>query len=403
MSQYTFPQLVGYFWQLKANLFTVEEQVSVIEGTVSDGNKGDITLSSGGTSWVVNSAAITYGKIQDVSAASRLLGRGDSGAGNVQELTLGTNLSITGTTLNAASGGVTDGDKGDIDPHQADVATASVFYRKTAGTGAPEVQTLATLKTDLNLSGTNTGDQTSIVGITGTKAQFDTAVTDGNFLYVGDITQYTDEMAQDAVGAMVDGTLIYTDGTPLLSRATLTGDVIASAGSNALTIPADTVTYAKMQNVSAASRLLGRGDSGAGDPQEITLGANLTMAGTTLSASGGGGGGNSGVSTIDFGAFPGKSDTSVPVTGQAGILAGSAVTAVLQATATADHSIDEHMVENIKIVAGNIIAGTGFTIYAMNPDKNISGQQGTTNFRSRRYGGGDTRLYGTWTVAWRWS
>lgn len=37
-----------------------------------------------------------------------------------------------------------------------------------------------------NLSGTNTGDQTSIVGITGTKAQFDTAVTDGNFMYIGD-------------------------------------------------------------------------------------------------------------------------------------------------------------------------------------------------------------------------
>lgn len=37
-----------------------------------------------------------------------------------------------------------------------------------------------------NLSGTNTGDQTSIVGITGTKAQFDTAVTDGNFMYTGD-------------------------------------------------------------------------------------------------------------------------------------------------------------------------------------------------------------------------
>ena len=37
-----------------------------------------------------------------------------------------------------------------------------------------------------NLSGTNSGDQTSIVGITGTKAQFNTAVTDGDFLYVGD-------------------------------------------------------------------------------------------------------------------------------------------------------------------------------------------------------------------------
>ena len=36
------------------------------------------------------------------------------------------------------------------------------------------------------VTGANTGDQTSIVGITGTKAQFDTAVTDGDFLYVGD-------------------------------------------------------------------------------------------------------------------------------------------------------------------------------------------------------------------------
>ncbi|MFN6013074.1 MAG: hypothetical protein ACK47F_00090, partial [Flavobacteriales bacterium] len=43
-----------------------------------------------------------------------------------------------------------------------------------------------------NTSGTNTGDQTSIVGISGTKANFDTACTDGNFLYVGDIIGLTD-------------------------------------------------------------------------------------------------------------------------------------------------------------------------------------------------------------------
>lgn len=71
----------------------------------------------------------------------------------------------------------------------------------------------------------------------------------------------------------------------------LTGDVTAGpgSGSQAATIPNDTVTYAKMQNVSAASRLLGRGSaSGAGDVQELTLGSGLTMTGTVLSASGGG-------------------------------------------------------------------------------------------------------------------
>lgn len=60
------------------------------------------------------------------------------------------------------------------------------------------------------------------------------------------------------------------------------------SGASSVTLPNDTVSYAQMQNVSAASKLLGRGDSGSGDPQEITLGSGLTMTGTTLSASGGG-------------------------------------------------------------------------------------------------------------------
>jgi hypothetical protein len=52
---------------------------------------------------------------------------------------------------------------------------------------------------------------------------------------------FTDERAQDAVGGMVDTTLVYTDGTPLLSRAALTGDVAASAGSNSTTIQDNSV------------------------------------------------------------------------------------------------------------------------------------------------------------------
>ena len=53
----------------------------------------------------------------------------------------------------------------------------------------------------------------------------------------------------------------------LVSNATHTGDV---TGATALTIAADAVTYAKMQNVSAADKLLGRSTAGAGDVEEIT-------------------------------------------------------------------------------------------------------------------------------------
>jgi hypothetical protein len=136
-----------------------------------------------------------------------------------------------------------------------------------------------------------------------------------------------------------------------------------------------------------------------------------------ISAIGSGGGtGATGITEVDFGAFPGVSDASVAVTGQAAIDSStSQVQAWLMAKATTDHTADEHRVETISVTCGNIVAGTGFTIYAQNTSQlnEPLTDAGIDRFRStaatiygnagRSIGGIGTRIYGKWTVAWRWS
>lgn len=66
---------------------------------------GDWTMTNTGVNTIGNNK-VTYAKMQTMTA-NRLLGSGLSGTA-VAEITLGTNLSFTGTTLNAAGGGSAD-------------------------------------------------------------------------------------------------------------------------------------------------------------------------------------------------------------------------------------------------------------------------------------------------------
>ena len=177
---------------------------------------------------------------------------------------------------------------------QANVASGTVFYRKTAGTGAPEVQTLATLKTDLGLTGTNSGDQT----------------------------------------------------------ITLTGDVTGTGtGSFAATIAGGAVTNAKMANVATAT-FKGRATAGTGAPEDLTGTqatalldtftstlkglapasgggtANFLRADGTWAAPPSGAGGSPGGSTTqiqfnDAGAFGGDADLTWDNTGNTLTLGGT--------------------------------------------------------------------------------
>lgn len=75
----------------------------------------------------------------------------------------------------------------------------------------------------------------------------------------------------------VGGGIEFTGGGGIQTAA-FTGDVTKAVGGVALTIANDAVTYAKMQNVSATDKLLGRSTAGAGDVEEIAC----TAAGRAL-------------------------------------------------------------------------------------------------------------------------
>lgn len=95
---------------------------------VTDGDKGDITVSASGATWTIDNTVITtakiaddnvtYAKMQNVSATSRVLGRKTAAAGDTEECTLSEVLDFIGSAT-----------KGDIL-----VRDTSAWARLAAGT-----------------------------------------------------------------------------------------------------------------------------------------------------------------------------------------------------------------------------------------------------------------------------
>lgn len=73
-------------------------------GGISDGDKGDITVSGSGSVWTIDNDIVTFPKLQNIATA-RLLGRSSSGAGDIEEIQIGSGLSLSGGTLTASGGG----------------------------------------------------------------------------------------------------------------------------------------------------------------------------------------------------------------------------------------------------------------------------------------------------------
>lgn len=127
-------------------------------------------------------------------------------------------------------------------------------------------------------------------------------------------------------------------------------------------------------------------------------------------------GGAQGNTTVDFGAFPGKSDAEIDITGQTGFdPLTHQVQVWMRAEDSDDHTADEHLIETIAVGATNFSAGAGFTVRAWNTSQinEPLTPQGVNRLRnaltmtlgnsSPSKGGKGTRLYGKWNINWKWS
>ena len=257
----------------------VYNKIQTIIG-LSDGDKGDITVSVSGTVWTIDNDAVTYAKIQNVSATDRILGRSTAGAGDVEEiactaagrtLIADINSAAQRTTLglggasNVTFGNLTAADIKATSALQVLCSTAGNFYLKliSGGTALTADRTLTiavgntsrtlTFTGDATISGTNTGDQTTIVGITGTLSDFNTALTGADFATGGGTvtgassgTNTGDQSIFSTIAVSGQSNVVADSTTDTLTFAAGDGiDITTDAGSDTVTITSE-VTLGKV-------------------------------------------------------------------------------------------------------------------------------------------------------------
>lgn len=353
----TFPITSG---TLNANKWFTVQQTSITLGTTAitfaQTNSGTSYVNGAGLDLTGNSFSISTGGVTNAMLAGSIAYSKLSLTGAIVNADLAgsiaySKLSLTGAILNADLAGsiaysklvltnsLVTADYTDASitlAKQANVASGTVFYRKTVSTGVPEVQTLATLKTDLGITGTNTGDQTitlsgdiSGTGTTGITTiigagKVTNAMLAGSIAYsklnltgailnadlAGSIAYSKLSLTGAILNADLAGSIAYSKlsltgailnadlaGSIAYSKLSLTGSITnadlagsiayskLSLGNSLVTgdYTAGSVTLAKIQNASANSKLLGSGAAGSGNPYaEITLGTGLSFSGTTL-------------------------------------------------------------------------------------------------------------------------
>ena len=137
---------------------------------------GDVTASAGSNTTTIANDAVTYAKIQNVSTNNRILGRSSAGAGDIEELSGGTGLTLSSGTLSVTTN--------TYQPLDADLTAIAVL----AGTSGILTKTAANTWSLDTTSYSATGHTHSIANVTNLQTTLDGKAASSHTHIIGDVT-----------------------------------------------------------------------------------------------------------------------------------------------------------------------------------------------------------------------
>lgn len=220
-----------------------------------------------------------------------LVGRSTAGAGTLQEITIGSGLSLSGGVLSntgGGGGGVSDGDKGDITVSGSGAtwtidSGAVSFAKIQAATGPGVLGRAAGTSGALDLITCANGSVLQGIGGNLACTTIDGASLDSGTVPIAKLSNIaTDRMlgratagsgAVEEITVTAAGRAILDDANAAAQRTTLSAAGSGAVGSSGITM--------------STARLLGRTTASTGAVEEITVGAGLSLSAGSLTASGG--------------------------------------------------------------------------------------------------------------------